>query len=107
MNDNYEEIPKYKKKKDSSSSKSKEKSKHKHQYIQCILTSPKSHFTYKGEYCKVCGKLNSINILIENFKNGQIATLSLEEACKKYEGLEVIEVDDIWQKYIPVSKEVK
>ena len=100
------EIPKYRKKKQSSKSKSFEKSKHKHEYVDCLLVYKVK--PYKANYCKICGKIGDLRFAetekVE--RNGELyhRVLGKEEVFSKYKDLECIEVDDIWDKYIPISK---
>lgn len=103
------DIPKYKKKKNSSTSKSKEKSKHKHEYKDCLLITTKEKKTpYKASYCVICGKINNQQ-LFETVpcENGYLRMLNAEEIYEKYKDLEKVYVDDIWQKYVSISKEDK
>lgn len=102
---NYAEIPKHVKKKKSSVSKSKEKSKHKHRYANCLLIENDKK-PYRAIYCKICGKVKDV-ILFETEKtdNGTCRILKKEEIFEKYRNLPVIQVKNIFQKYIPVSVE--
>lgn len=103
MNKIENETLKYKKKKESSTSKSKTKSKHKHEYIeQCIIKYPtpylkrlngKEFSTSIATYCKHCGKVGHLERQITD-----------EEMSENFKDLEIIEVDDVFVKYIPISK---
>lgn len=87
------EIPKHRKKKEPSISKSNIKSKHKHKYIDCLLMeNGKPH---KATYCKICGKVDNV-FFLWNMSNNEI--------FEKYKDLVQIEVDSIWEKFVPISK---
>lgn len=103
MNNIENDISKYQKKKKSSTSKSKTKSKHKHGYIeQCIIKYPvpylkrlngKEFSTSIATYCKYCGKVGYLE-----------RQMTDEEISKNFKDLKIIEVDDVFVKYIPISK---
>ena len=99
------DIPKHRKKKDSSTSKSKSKSKHKHEYVDCLLITGSDKRPHKATYCKICGKIGNINFFeTELTGNGLYRQLSVDEVYEKYNDLENIYVDDIWQKCVPISE---
>lgn len=99
-----DETPKYRKKKLSSTSKSFEKSKHKHEYIMCLLLEQAR--PYPASYCKICGKIGNVAFgSTERLEDGRYRLLSDEEVFEKYKHLEQIQVETIWQKYVPVNKE--
>lgn len=104
MTDKYEDIPKYQKKKESSTSKSDSKSKHKHDYSkECLLIS--DNHPHHAIYCNVCGKIKNIAFWeTERTNEGYYRTLNNDEVYEKYKDLEKIYVDDIWQKYVPISE---
>lgn len=60
MNNIENDISKYQKKKKSSTSKSK----HKNGYIDCLVIEENKHelLPYKGSYCKICGKIDSVKL---------------------------------------------
>ena len=98
------EIPKHRKKKQSSTSKSSTKSKHKHEYIECLLIG-KGH-PYRAIVCKICGKINDLYFFeCERCEDGMYRQLDYDEVFEKYNDLENIVIDDIWQKYVPISQE--
>lgn len=98
------EIPKYKKKKKSSISKSSEKSKHKHEYIECLLIE-KGH-PYRAIVCKFCGKIYDIKFFeSERCEDGMRRMLDTDEVFEKYKDLEKIEIESVFQKYVPISRE--
>lgn len=101
------EIPKYIKKKESSVSKSKVKSKHKHKYVDCLLTKDKDNDRpYKAKYCKICGKIGDIKFFeTEQTEDGYYRVLDTDEVFEKYKDLEIIHIEDIWQKYIVLNTE--
>ena len=87
------EIPKHRKKKQSSTSKSSTKSKHKHEYRpQCATV------------CKICGKIGDLHFFeAEPYRDGMWRQLDYDEVFEKYKDLERIVIEDIWQKYVPIS----
>lgn len=103
---NFEEndIPKYVKKKHSSTSKSNTKSKHKHEYVDCLLVERGSNKPYISSYCHICGKVYNVSMCVEENENGMRTLLSDAEVFEKYKNLEHVKVDNIWNKYIPISK---
>lgn len=100
------EVPKYKKKKESSTSKSMTKSKHKHDYSkECLLIADASNHPCYATYCNICGKIENVKLWeTERTDEGCFRTLSFGEVYEKYKDLEKIHVDDIWQKYVPISE---
>lgn len=106
MNNNYEDIPKYRKKKESSTSKSNIKSEHKHNYSKkCLLITKDSKRPYYATYCSVCGKIENVSFF-ESVKEdgGHYRALNTDEIYEKYKDLEKIYVNNIWQKYVPISE---
>ena len=96
------EIPKYKKKKKSSISKSSEKLKHKHEYIECLLIE-KGH-PYRAIVCKFCGKIYDIKFFeSERCEDGMQRMLDDDEVLEKYKDLEKIEIESVFQKYVPIG----
>ena len=96
------EIPKYKKKKPSSISKSSTKSKHKHEYGECLLIE-KGH-PYRAIACKICGKIYDIYFFeSERCEDGMQRMLDVDEVFEKYKDLEKIEVESVFQKYVPIN----
>lgn len=103
-----DDVPKYKKKKDSDKSKSKSKSKHKHEYIECLFVEAReeSERYYVGKYCKRCGKIGDFQwpmVRIEVDGCFLYRHMRNEEILKEYSYLEKIHIDNICQKFIPVS----
>lgn len=98
------EIPKHKKKKLSSTSKSSTKSKHKHEYKEVLLIhNNKPHW---ATICKICGKINDLHFFeSERIEEGYYRSLDADEVLEKYKDLEKIEIEDIFQRYIPVNQE--
>lgn len=105
MMSNYEEIPKHRKKKDSFTSKSSSKSKHKHDYSkECLLITNDDNHPHYATYCSICGKIENVKFFeSEKEDSGYYRILDVEEVYEKYKNLEKIYLDDIWQKYIPIS----
>ena len=98
------EIPKHRKKKQSSTSKSSTKSKHKHDYKEVLLIhNGRPHW---ATVCKICGKIGDLHFFEAGKReNGLYRQLDSDEVFKKYKHLENIVIDDIWQKYVPISQE--
>ena len=95
------EIPKYKKKKPSSTSKSSTKSKHKHEYIERLLIE-KGH-PYRAIVCKICGKIYDIYFFESGqCEDGMQRMLDVDEVFEKYKDLEKIEIESVFQKYVPI-----
>ena len=83
------EIPKHRKKKQSSTSKSGKKSKHKHEYKEVVLIhNDKPHW---ATVCKICGKIGDLHFFED-------------EVFEKYKDLEKIEIESVFQKYVPISQ---
>ena len=98
------EIPKYCKNKPSSTSKSNVKSKHKHKYKECLLIH--NGHPHWAAVCKICGKIGDLHFSeCEPYRDGMWRQLDYDEVFEKYKNLEKIVVEDIWQKYVPVSQE--
>lgn len=96
------EIPKHRKKKPSSISKSNTKSKHKHEYIECLLIE--NNRPHRATYCKICGKIGDIKFFeTKSYKDGRCVMLNSDEVLEKYKNLEKMEVQDIFQKYVPIN----
>ena len=85
-----DEIPKHRKKKKSSTSKSSIKSKHKHEYKEVLLIH--NNRPHWATVCKICGKIGDLHFFED-------------EVFEKYKDLENIVIEDIWQKYVPISQE--
>lgn len=114
-----EEIPKYKKKRQSSTSKSYNKSKHKHNHDgMCIAKYPPfiqggNYYMTLTTYCTECGRIiGSVAPTVDEVftkKNGEVVKrnrpLKNEEILEKYKHLEIIEMSEHWQKYVPICKE--
>ena len=115
------DIPKYRKKKKSTTSKSQEKSKHKHEYTEkCIIKYPTPYLKYLNgkefsvcviTYCKYCGKVgdsvptNTEQEYIDKFLKRPIKRpMTDEEILEYYKDLDVVEVEDVFVKYIPIKK---
>lgn len=99
------DIPKYIKKKKSHTSKSKNKSKHKHEYVECLFIVTNLFGKLKpchGTYCKLCGKIGHIETCAEKVGN-VYRLLSDEKVYEKYKHLNKVYIDDIFQKYVPLS----
>lgn len=98
------EIPKHRKKKQSSTSKSSTKSKHKHEYREVLLIHNDRH--HWATVCKICGKINDLHFFeTEKREDGLYRQLDYDEVFEKYKHLEKIVIDDIWQKFVPISQE--
>ena len=98
------EIPKHRKKKQSSTSKSNTKSKHKHEYEPCLLIH--NRHPHWATVCKICGKINDLHFFeIEHTEEGYYRSLGDDEMFEKFKDLEKYYIEDIWQKYVPISQE--
>lgn len=100
------DIPKYIKKKKSNTSKSKSKSKHKHEYVECLFIVTNLFGKLKpcpGTYYKLCGKIDHVNTFCAEKIEGVYHSLSDEEIYEKYKHLNKVYIDDIFQKYAPLS----
>ncbi len=112
------DIPKYKKKKKSTTSKSREKSNHKHEYTEkCVVKYPTPYLVGKEfsyglvTYCKHCGKVASLtHPTKEEHVNTGIANafmsvfMTNEEILEYYKDLDVVEVEDMFPKYVSITK---
>ena len=96
------EIPKHRKKKQSSISKSSTKSKHKHEYKEVLLIHNDS--PHLATVCKICGKIGDLHFFeAEPYRDGMWRQLDSDEVCEKYNDLEKIVIEDIWQKYVQIN----
>lgn len=96
------EIPKYRKKKDLSVSDSRAKSKHKHIYKDCLLVVEDRPL--KATYCTICGKVGNVKFFdFIKTENGHHRMLHDDEIYRKYRKLEIKEVSDFYQKYVPIA----
>lgn len=96
------EIPKHRKKKQSSTSKSSTKSKHKHEYKEVLLIH--NNRPHWATVCKTCGKIGDLHFYETEKCEFGFRGLDDDEVYEKYKHLENIVIDDIWQKYVPVSQ---
>ena len=97
------EIPKHRKKKQSSISKSGTKSKHKHEYKEVLLIhNDRPHW---ATVCKICGKIGDLHFFETEKCEFGYRSLDADEVFEKYNDLEKIVIDDIWQKYVPIGQE--
>ena len=98
------EIPKHRKKKQSSTSKSSTKSKHKHEYKEVLLIH--NNRPHWATVCKICGKIGDLHFFeAEKREDGLYRQLNSDEVFEKYKDSEKIVIEDIWQKYVPISQE--
>ena len=98
------EIPKHRTKKQSSTSKSSEKSKHKHEYKEVLLIH--NNRPHWATVCKICGKIGDLHFFeTEPYRDEMWRQLDSDEVYEKYKDLENIVIEDIWQKYVPISQE--
>lgn len=97
------EIPKHRKKTKSSTSKSSNKSKHKHDYKECLFVE--NEHLHRGTYCKICGKIGDMHLFeAVRTEEGNYRQLNYDEVFEKYKHLEQVHIDDLFQKFVPVSK---
>ena len=103
MNYDTMEIPKHKKK----VNKTVKKSKHKHTYVDCLIYHIKDNHRYyfKSTYCSICGKIGDKTMETEKIEGSSYSKiLSNDELIKKYDNIEHIEVEDIYNvKYVPIK----
>lgn len=106
MNVLEDDIPKHRKKKESSTSKSNSKSKHKHDYFkECLLITGENKQPHHATYCSICGKIENVKFFETVREDGDYyRVLDADEVYEKYKDVEKIYVDDIWQKYVPISE---
>ena len=97
------DIPKHRKKKQSSTSKSSTKSKHKHEYKEVLLIH--NDRPYWATVCKICGKIGDLHFFEAEKCEFGFRSLDSDEVFEKYRNLENIVIEDIWQKYVPISQE--
>ena len=96
------EIPKHRKKKQSSTSKSSTKSKHKHDYKEVLLIhNGRPHW---ATVCKICCKIGDLHFFETEKCEFGYRSLDSDEVFEKYKHSENIVIDDIWQKYVPISQ---
>lgn len=100
------------KKTQSNKSKSKSKAKHKHEYKECVYMVMDDkmiiHY-YNGSYCIHCGKVGDIQIFTIEKENGKSYTISNDEFFERFpkSKYEYIPIESVWDKYIPITKEIK
>ena len=93
------EIQKHRKKKKSSTSKSSTKLKHKHEYKEVLLIhNDRPHW---ATVCKICGKIGDLHFFETEKCEFGFRGLDDDEVYEK----ENIVIEDIWQKYVPISLE--
>ena len=98
------EIPKHRKKKQSSTSKSSTKSKHKHEYKEVLLIH--NNRPHWATLRTIRGKTGDFHYFgTEKRAPRYYRSLDSDEVFEKYNNLENIVIDDIWQKYVPISQE--
>ena len=56
-----------------------------------------------GTYCKLCGKIGHVNAFCTEKVGNVYCSLSDEEVYEKYKHLNNVYIDDIFQKYAPLS----
>lgn len=101
--DRENEVPLYRKKKESNTSKAKVKSKHPHEYVDCLFV--KGVNPHKGTYCQICGKIGDMKFFeTEKTDKGFYRQLNKDEVFEKYKDLERIKIDDVFQKFVPVTE---
>lgn len=98
-----EDVPKYKKKSESTISKSFVKTKHKHVYKDCLFVDKKER-CQKGMYCTICGKVGEISLGIEKI-GGNRVKLTDKEIYERYKYLEQVNVEGIIPGYVPIKQE--
>ena len=77
--------------------------KHKHEYKEILLIhNDKPHW---ATVCKICGKIGDLHFLETEKCEFGYRGLDDEEVFEKYNYLENIVIEDIWQKYVPISQD--
>lgn len=99
------EVSKYVKKKESNKSKSKAKANHRHAYATCLLLAEGSDTPYLGSYCMQCGKIYNWTMPTEKIEYGY-RMLTKEEVYQKYGHLPKFHLKNIWDKFVPLGKEI-
>ena len=98
------EIPNHRKQTHSSTSKSRIKSKHKHEYKEVLLIH--NNRPHWATVCNICGKIGDLHFFEgEKTEEGYYRSIDTDEVFEKYKDLENIVIEDIWQKYVPISQE--
>ena len=95
------EIPKHHKKKQSSNSKSSTKSKHEYKEV-LLIHNNRPHW---ATVCKICGKIGDLHFFETEKCEFGYRSLDVDEVYEKYKDFTKIVIDDIWQKYVPISQE--
>ena len=55
--------------------------------------------------CKICGKIGDLHFFeTEKRDEGYYRSLDSDEVFEKYKHLEKYYIEDIWQKYVPISQ---
>lgn len=112
ISEDFDEVEKHRKKTQSNTSKSSHKSKHKHQYKMCLISHPlyfqgdKSLHIRIASYCTICGKIGDNfenRLLCEKLNNGCYRMYKSDELIEKNKDLELFEIEDWTQKYIPIN----
>lgn len=106
-----EEIGKYKKRTDSNVSKANRKAKHKHTNIKCLFYIKSRDMVGRpyerycpASYCNICGKVKNVWFFeTKKVEDGYYKSLSNKEILEKYKDLDIIEVSDLFIKYIPIK----
>ena len=60
---------------------------------------------HHGTYCSICGKIGNVHLIeTEKLNNGMWRELDYDEVYQMYKYLDQIHIDDIFQKFIPISE---
>lgn len=75
-------------------------------YVECLFIVTNLFGKLKpcpGTYCKLCGKIGHVNAFCTEKVGDVYCSLSDEEIYEKYKHLNKVYIDDIFQKYAPLS----
>lgn len=77
------------------------KADHKHTYKECLFFVNKCGDYHRGSYCTICNKIGDMKLLESiSIGNGFSRILKNSEILSKYNDYEIINIEDLFQKYI-------
>ena len=71
----------------------------------CKKWLQKTNRPHWATVCKICGKIGDLHFFETEKCEFGYRSLDSDEVFERYKDLENIIIDDIWQKYVPVSWE--
>ena len=111
IDNNIEDVGKYKKKKDSSKSKSSKKADHKHEYTEVLLrdVGDIQHIRYRrAEVCKICGKIGHIHFFeTKPHASGGRVVIQDGELIEMYKNLPRLTCTGDWPEYVDDISRIK